>query len=238
MRKLTVSGEILVGNTPELFDNIVVVMGSCPSDCILGNLKARYLENAIRKQLGKSFTSIRQFNIDSIEELEELPNFYDRSIFEMDKEQLNDFCCEFNFSDISVKQKIEDVRNTIAVRWIEFKTGYKVEETEFYVHNVETNSNYVDYKRMRDESLKSMFTVSYEDKPRDVKVNNINIGKVKINELRNAFNSKKDEVDKNEKSDKKINKNKLEKKEKLVSINDSEADEENNDELIDLRKSN
>ena len=216
MRKIEVSGEIVVGNVPEVF-NVSLTMSDCPFEFIKGNLRYRYLDEAIRKKLKKSFSYIRSFNIEKAEQTNEVASFYGKSIFEMSKSELRDMCCEFCYMNVDTETSQELVQQQTAEEWLKRKLGYNsIKDTAFYIYNSKDNTSYIDYNAMKSEEAKELFMVKLEDKPKD-KQNVETYKKISVAEMVNKLKS---EPKKN------LAKNKT--KEKEV--------EEQEDDLISLKK--
>lgn len=201
MRKLEVNVEMMLGTTPEFCD-VVVEMSDCPFEFIKGNLKARYLEEACKKQTKKSFTRIRSFSIEKSETIKKEADFYNKSIFEMSKKDLRDFCCEFCYMNIDTeKQSLDNIQNKTAEEWLKRKYGYKeMKDTAFYKYNASNNSYYIDYNKMRSEEAKPLFVVKTEYKPIEKVL--MNDSKIDLQTMLEKINNNK----KLEKEDKKKNK--------------------------------
>lgn len=165
MKNVKVNGEVIIDGKINNYE-VELVIGDCPMEFINGNVRYRYLVEAVKSKLGKPIDKIRTFNIDEVKTSKVQATFYDKSIFEMSKKELRDMCCEFIYMNVNTDESLVNLQNATAIEFLKRAKGYKsIEETAFYITNQKTNESYIDFDEMRSKEVEKLFIVKEQHKP-------------------------------------------------------------------------
>jgi len=165
MKNVKVNGEVIIDGKLNNYE-VEVTIGDCPMEFINGNVRFRYLEEAIKTKIGKPIDKIRTFNIDEVKTSKIKATFYDKSIFDMSKKELRDMCCEFIYMNVDTNESLVNLQNSTAIEFLKRAKGYKsIEETAFYITNQKTNESYIDFEEMRNKEVEKLFIVKEQHKP-------------------------------------------------------------------------
>ena len=183
MQKVKVSGTVVEDNKIKKYE-VNLILPDCPLKFINGNVRYRYLEEALEQEIKEPYTNIRTFSIESIEKINKKASFYNKSIFDLTKKELTDLCCEFCFLGVNTKQNVEKLQNDVALEFLKTIKGIKnLKETAFYVVENKTNKQYFDFELMRSEISKPIFIIKLEQKPKFFGDGEVEKNKISLQEL-------------------------------------------------------
>lgn len=181
MKKITVSGIAIVNEKQQRF-NVVVKTSDIPTNYLNGYLLNRYLPEALETEFNEPFTRIRNFEIEKIENIKEESSFYDKSIFELTKKELRDFCCEFLFTGINISKNLNDLQNSVAIEYLNKIKNLSVYDISEFVITTKQGEKTIDFEEMREDRNKFLFTIKKSQKP-NPKIVKKEEGKISIREL-------------------------------------------------------
>lgn len=181
MKKITVSGIAIVNEKQQRF-NVVVKTSDIPTNYLNGYLLNRYLPEALETVFNEPFTRIRNFEVEKIENIKEESSFYDKSIFELTKKELRDFCCEFLFTGINISKNLNDLQNSVAIEYLNKIKNLNVYDISEFVITTKQGEKTIDFEEMREERNKFLFTIKKSQKP-NPKIVKKEEGKISIREL-------------------------------------------------------
>ena len=181
MKKITISGIAIVNEKQQRF-NVVVKTSDIPTNYLNGYLLNRYLPEVLESEFNEPFTRIRNFEVEKIENLKEECSFYDKSIFELTKKELRDFCCEFLFTGINISKNLNDLQNSVAIEYLNKIKNLNVYDISEFVITTKQGEKTIDFEEMREDRNKFLFTIKKSQKP-NPKVAKKEEGKISIREL-------------------------------------------------------
>ena len=181
MKKITISGIAIVNEKQQRF-NVVVKTSDIPTNYLNGYLLNRYLPEALETEFNEPFTRIRNFEIEKIENIKEESSFYDKSIFELTKKELRDFCCEFLFTGINISKNLNDLQNSVAIEYLNKIKNLNVYDISEFVITTKQGEKTIDFEEMREERNRFLFTIKKSQKP-NPKIVKKEEGKISIREL-------------------------------------------------------
>lgn len=181
MKKITVSGIAIVNEKQQRF-NVVVKTSDIPTNYLNGYLLNRYLPEALETEFNEPFTRIRNFEIEKIENIKEESSFYDKSIFELTKKELRDFCCEFLFTGINISKNLNDLQNSVAIEYLNKIKNLNIYDISEFVITTKQGEKTIDFEEMREDRNKFLFLIKKSQKP-NPKIVKKEEGKISIREL-------------------------------------------------------
>ena len=181
MKKITVSGIAIVNEKQQRF-NVLIKTSDIPTNYLNGYLLNRYLPEALETLFNEPFTRIRNFEVEKIENIKEESSFYDKSIFELTKKELRDFCCEFLFTGINISKNLNDLQNSVAIEYLNKIKNLNVYDISEFVITTKQGEKIIDFEEMREERNKFLFTIKKSQKP-NPKITKKEDGKISIREL-------------------------------------------------------
>ena len=164
MKKITVSGIAIVDNKQQKF-NVVVKTSDIPEKYLNGYLLNRYLPEALETEFKDPVSRIRSFEIEKIENLKEESSFYDKSVFELTKKELRDFCCEFLFTGVNTKKSLINLQNDVSLEYLKEIKNLDVYNIAGFSNENSKGEKIIDFDIMRKEDNKFLFTIKKNQKP-------------------------------------------------------------------------
>lgn len=182
MKKITVSGIAIVNEKQQRF-NVVVKTSDIPTNYLNGYLLNRYLPEALETEFNEPFTRIRNFEIEKIEEDKKESSFYNKSIFELTKKELRDFCCEFLFTGVNVNKSLISLQNDVALEFLKEIKHLNVFEISGFSTTTKQGEKIVNFEIMRNEESKFLFIIKKSQKP-NPKLKSEEDGKISLEYLK------------------------------------------------------
>lgn len=182
MKKITVSGIVIMDNKQQKFV-VEIKTPDIPTNYLNGYILNRYLPEALETKLKEPFKSIRSFEIEKIENLKEESSFYDKSIFELTKKELRDFCCEFLFTGINISKNLNDLQNLVALEFLKEIKHLNVYEISGFSSITKQGAKIVNFEVMRSEESKFLFIIKKSQKP-NPKLKSEEEGKISLEYLK------------------------------------------------------
>ena len=164
MKKITVSGIAIVDDKQQRF-NVVIKTSDIPEKYLNGYLLNRYLPEALETEFKDPVSRIRSFEIEKIEDDKKDSVFYDKSIFELSKKELRDFCCEFLFTGIDTKKSLFELQNIVAIEYLKEIKNLDVYNIAGLSNENSKGEKIIDFDMMRKQDNKFLFTIKKSQKP-------------------------------------------------------------------------
>ncbi len=164
MKKITVSGIAIVDDKQQRF-NVVIKTSDIPEKYLNGYLLNRYLPEALETEFKDPVSRVRSFEIEKIENLKEESSFYDKSIFELTKKELRDFCCEFLFTGVNTKKSLINLQNDVSLEYLKEIKNLDVYNIAGFSNENSKGEKIIDFDMMRKEDNKFLFTIKKSQKP-------------------------------------------------------------------------